>query len=127
MATNGSKRVWRFPAALAAALIMLCASASAAEKISSKEAIRVMVAAGYSGIGGVTPSDKFYYAAALDKTRHRVRVTVDGLTGKAPRPRQSYYQPPPPHRRIGVKSFPYNSYGRPARSWCQSQASAPGC
>jgi hypothetical protein len=103
-----------------------------------------------AGIGGVTSSDKFYYAAALDKKRHWMRVTVDKLTGQIinvsalprgagavkpepsgvvsvelpvieapPRqpPLQSYYQPPPPHRRIGVRSFPYNSYGQPARAW----------
>lgn len=39
----------------------------------------------------------------------------------------AYYHPPGPHKRIGVRSYPYNSSGQPASIWCRYQANAPGC
>ncbi|GLS17614.1 hypothetical protein GCM10007874_06290 [Labrys miyagiensis] len=66
-----------------AVLLGLCAASPAlADALTPKQAIRVMTQAGYSGIGGVTHDRNFYYAAAIDAKRKRVRVTVDGETGK---------------------------------------------
>jgi hypothetical protein len=50
--------------------------------ISSKEAIKAMVAAGYSGVGGVTRNDPYYFAAAISPEGKRVRVAVDVRTGQ---------------------------------------------
>ena len=66
-----------------AVLLGLCvASPALADAMTPKQAIRVMTQAGYSGIGGVTHDRNFYYAAALDARRKRVRVTVDEDSGK---------------------------------------------
>lgn len=67
---------------LAAALAMLAAAPALADTLTPKAAIRVMAQAGYSGIGGVTHDLNFYYAAAIDAQRRRVRVTVDDQSGK---------------------------------------------
>ncbi len=53
-----------------------------ADALTPKAAIQAMTQAGYSGIGGVTHDSNFYYAAAIDPKRKRVRVTVDDQTGK---------------------------------------------
>jgi hypothetical protein len=146
------------------ALLVTLASPAAAEEtvISPKEAIRTMVAAGYSGIGGVTRDDPYYFAAAIDSTGKPVRIAVDVHSGKISKvmrrargagsvtpmpdivpdepsshdgPRiqtnpivgQNYAPPPPRHYRAGVRSYPWNSYNRPAAGWCRYQAYAPGC
>jgi hypothetical protein len=61
---------------------LLAVSPTLADTLTPKAAIRVMTQAGYSGIGGVTHDLNFYYAAAIDPKRKRVRVTVDDETGK---------------------------------------------
>jgi hypothetical protein len=143
------------------ALLVLAAPAGAAEfnAVSSKEAIRAIVGAGYSGVGGVTRNDPYYFAAAISPAGKRVRVAVDirtgaianvtplprgagslAVTGGAPSsfegarveaqplPANSYYRRPPPvNRRIGVPSYPYNSYNKPAPLWCRDNGFAPGC
>jgi hypothetical protein len=66
-------------------LALTCVSPVAAAEfnaVSSKEAIRAMVAAGYSGVGGVTRNDPYYFAAAISPEGKRVRVAVDVRTGE---------------------------------------------
>jgi hypothetical protein len=66
-------------------LALACvSSATAAEfnAVSSKDAIKAMVAAGYSGVGGVTRNDPYYFAAAISPEGKRVRVAVDVRTGE---------------------------------------------
>ncbi len=67
---------------LAGAFMGLAAAPALADTLTPKAAIRAMTQAGYSGIGGVTHDLNFYYAAAIDAKRRRVRVTVDDQTGK---------------------------------------------
>jgi hypothetical protein len=57
-------------------------SPALADGLTSRAAMRVMAKAGYSGIGGVTHDGNFYYAAGLGPDGRRVRVTVDGRSGK---------------------------------------------
>ena len=61
---------------------LVVAMPALADTLTPKAAIRVMTQAGYSGIGGVTHDLNFYYAAAVDAKRRRVRVTVDDQSGK---------------------------------------------
>ena len=41
-----------------------------------------LAAAGYSGVGGVTRSGPYYFAAAISPRGRRVRVGVDGRSGE---------------------------------------------
>ena len=63
-------------------VLMTPSSPAIADAFTPKDAVRVMVKAGYSGIGGVTHDENFYYAAAISPDRKRVRVTVDENSGK---------------------------------------------
>ena len=67
---------------LAVLLGLGAASPALADALTPKQAMHVMTQAGYSGIGGVTHDRNFYYAAAIDAKRKRVRVTVDDETGR---------------------------------------------
>jgi hypothetical protein len=49
--------------------------------MSKKAAIKVMQDAGYSGIGGATFNDPFYFSAAISPDGKRVRLTVDSRSG----------------------------------------------
>ena len=60
----------------------LATSPALADSLTPKQAIQVMVKAGYAGIAGVTHDKNFYYAAAISPDRKRVRVTVDEDSGK---------------------------------------------
>lgn len=88
-----------------------------ADTLTPKAAIRAMVQAGYSGIGGVTHDLNFYYAAALDGKRRRVRVTVDDESGKivavvplrgsgAALPAPSKLSPMPPLQEVEIHRVP---------------------
>ena len=69
--------------ALAAGLaLLLSASGAMADMITPHSAQRALVAAGYSGIGGVTRSGHYYFAVALSAHGARVRVSVDGNNGR---------------------------------------------
>ena len=126
--------------------------------VSSKQAIAPSSAAGYSGVGGVTRNDPYYFAAAISPDRQararrgRRAAAARSLkvTPLAPRrrgrdrrmrrrPSRSKLQwrrgsrrtplPRRPaistsrrsNRRIGVPSFPYNSYNKPARALVPGQ------
>jgi len=67
---------------LALAGLLACAVTAAWADVTPRQAIKAMQTAGYSGIGGVTRSQDFYYAAALTAKGKRVRVTVDANTGR---------------------------------------------
>jgi hypothetical protein len=145
-------------ACLALSALATPALAQSKAKVTPRQAIEAMQKAGYWGIGGVTRSGNYYYAAAMSPAKKRVRVSVDARTGEIVRvaatrrgagsvtpetpPSRSFegariesdpslpttaYQPPGPRRRIGVRSYPYNSYNQPARNWCRYSANAPGC
>lgn len=49
--------------------------------LSKKDAIKVMQDAGYSGIGGATFNDPFFFSAAISPDGRRVRLTVDSRSG----------------------------------------------
>jgi hypothetical protein len=59
----------------------LPAAAAESAVISSKDALRAIAKAGYSGAGGVTRNDPYYFAAAISPKGRRVRVAVDIRTG----------------------------------------------
>jgi len=66
------------------ALLVLAAWPAAAAEfnaISSKDALQAIAKAGYSGVGGVTRNDPYYFAAAISPEGKRVRVAVDVRSG----------------------------------------------
>ena len=67
----------------AAAMIVAALPAAAGEfnAISSKDALRAIAAAGYSGVGGVTRNDPYYFAAGISPEGKRVRIAVDVRSG----------------------------------------------
>jgi hypothetical protein len=62
--------------------LALTASAARADMITPRAAQHALVAAGYSGVGGVTRSGSYYFAVALSQRGQRVRVGIDGRSGQ---------------------------------------------
>lgn len=83
MALNKTTALLRLLVGVLLVLVPLAVAVPAlADTLTPKAAMRAMTQAGYSGVGGVTHDLNFYYAAAVDAKRRRVRVTVDDQTGK---------------------------------------------
>jgi hypothetical protein len=116
----------RFIAITAVLLALPALPAGAAEfnAVSSKDAMRAIAAAGYSGVGGVTRNDPYYFAAAISPDGRRVRIAVDVRSGAiasvTPLPRgagsiTAVPQAPPSYDqpRIGALEVPDRNYYHP--------------
>jgi len=62
-------------------LCLALTQAHAAGTITPKAALRAIVAAGYSGAGGVTLSGNYYFSTALTSKGKKVRISVDSHSG----------------------------------------------
>ena len=69
-------------ALVAGLALLLTAGTTLADMMTPRAAQRSMAAAGYSGVGGVTRSGPYYFAAAISPRGRRVRVGVDGRSGE---------------------------------------------
>ena len=76
----------RILAGLAIGIAILASTSLQAREVTTpRAAMRAIVAAGYSGVGGVTRSGSRYIAVAISPQGKRVRVTLDGETGEIAR------------------------------------------